>query len=59
MNKDKVLEAVGDLPQNFEFDVLLEKLIFIEKVEQGLQDIKNGDTLTHEEVLQEVKEWQK
>lgn len=59
MNKDKVLETVKDLPQDFELDILLEKLILIDKVEQGLRDIENGDILTHEEVVRQAKEWQK
>ena len=39
MNKNKVIDTVNELPQNFELDELMEKLIFIEKVELGLQQV--------------------
>ncbi len=57
MKKEKVIEAVTELPQEFELDVLLEKLIFIDKVEKGLEQIQLGKTKTHEEVKEIVKKW--
>ncbi len=57
MKKEKVIETVSELPQEFELDVLLEKLVFIEKVEKGLKQIKEGKTKTHEEVKEIVKGW--
>jgi predicted transcriptional regulator len=57
MKKEQVIETVSELPQEFELDVLLEKLVFIEKVEKGLKQIKEGKTRTHEEVKEIVKGW--
>ena len=54
-----MLETVNDLPQNFELDVLLERLVFIEKVEKGLDQLGNGKTISHEDLKQRVKGWQK
>jgi predicted transcriptional regulator len=59
MRKDKVLETVNDLPSEFELEELIERLIFIEKVEKGLQQIDKGETRTHDEVKQIVKSWRK
>ncbi len=59
MKKDKVITAINEMPQDFDLDVLMEKLIFIEKVEKGLEQLNSGNTLTHEQVKQRVKEWQK
>jgi len=59
MTRDRVLETVNELPQNFELDLLLEKLVFIEKVQKGLDQLNNGNTLSHEEVKQRAKSWQK
>ena len=50
MKREKVLEALKDLPKEFELDVLLEKLVFVEKVNKGLSQIKKGETLKHEKV---------
>ena len=57
MKKEQVIETVSELPQEFELDVLLEKLVFIEKVEKGLKQIKEGKTRTHEHVKEIVKGW--
>ena len=59
MNKDKVIETINTLPQDFELDVLLEKLVFIEKVQKGLDQLEQGNTITHEQVKERIKEWQK
>ena len=50
MKREKVLEALKELPKEFELDVLLEKLVFVEKVNKGLSQIKKGETLTHQKV---------
>ena len=59
MNKEKAITAINDMPQDFDLDALMEKLIFIEKVEKGLEQLNAGNTLTHDQVKQKVKEWQK
>jgi predicted transcriptional regulator len=58
MNKEKAITAISDMPQNFDLEVLMERLIFIEKVEKGLEQLNSGNTLTHEQVKQRVKQWQ-
>ncbi|HWZ16265.1 MAG TPA: hypothetical protein VNW95_13585 [Mucilaginibacter sp.] len=59
MNKDKLIATISDMPEDFDLEVLMEKLIFIEKVEKGLEQLDSGNTLTHEQVKQRVKEWSK
>jgi hypothetical protein len=56
MNKEKLMSTISDMPQDFDMEVLMEKLIFIEK---GLEQLESGNTLTHEQVKQRVKEWSK
>lgn len=59
MTKDKVIEAVKELPQEFDLDELIERLIFIDKVEKGFQQLDKGETKTHEEAKRTIKSWQK
>ena len=58
MTKEKVEEAVSTLPQEFDVEELIERLIFIDKVEKGLQQLDRGETKTHEEVKTIAKSWQ-
>lgn len=57
MKKENVIEAMKELPQEFELEKLLEKLIFIEKVEKGLMQIELGVTIPHDKVKEIVKQW--
>ena len=59
MNKEKLMETIKDMPQDFELETLMEKLVFIEKVEKGLEQLESGNTITHEQVKQRVKQWSK
>ncbi|MEY4658782.1 MAG: hypothetical protein RJB36_548 [Bacteroidota bacterium] len=59
MKREKVIEALKELPKEFELDVLLEKLVFVEKVNKGLSQIKKAKTLTHDKVKETVLKWQK
>jgi hypothetical protein len=54
MKREKVIEALNELPKEFELDVLLEKLVFVEKVNEGLSQIKKKKTLTHDKVKETV-----
>ena len=57
MKRDKVIESIKELPQEFELETLIERLIFIEKVEQGLKQIEEGETISHEQIEQIAKKW--
>lgn len=57
MKREKVIEAVKELPQEFDLDELIERLLFVEKVEQGLQQLKDGKTIDHDQVKEMVKKW--
>ena len=42
LTKDSVIKTISKLPGNFNLDELIDKLIFIDKVEKGLnQSLKN------------------
>jgi len=57
MKKEDVIEAMKELPQDFELEKLPEKLVFMEKVEKGLIQLEQGKTVTHDKVRKIVKQW--
>jgi predicted transcriptional regulator len=59
MTKEIVATAIKEMPQEFDLDELIERLIFIEKVEEGLKDMEEGRTITHEEMKQKIDGWRK
>ncbi|MEM9687599.1 MAG: hypothetical protein AAF934_11860 [Bacteroidota bacterium] len=57
MKKAKALSTLHELPEEFELDELIKRLIFIDKVEKGLQQAKEGKTISHEQLKAEMKKW--
>ena len=59
MRKQSLVNIINELPKEFDLDQLMERLIVIEKIEEGLEDVKSGDTVPHEKVLKMVAKWSK
>ena len=59
MKKETVIGTVNELPEKFELDELIEKLLFVENVEKGLQQLDAGKSKPHSEVKKMVEGWKK
>jgi predicted transcriptional regulator len=57
MKRDNAIDTVKELPKEFELEELMERLVFIEKVEKGLQQAKEGKVTPHEKVKEISKKW--
>ena len=59
MKKDKALATIESLPEEFDIEDLVEKLLFVERVEEGLKQADEGKTITLEEARQQFeRKWQ-
>jgi hypothetical protein len=47
------------MPDSFSIDELIDQLIFIEKVEEGLQQSEEGKVVSNEDVQLMIKKWSK
>ena len=52
--KDRVLQAVRDLPEDATVEDAMERLYFLAKVEEGLRQADAGQTMSHEEAKRRV-----
>ena len=59
MNKTTALETLKEFPNEFSLDELFEKLMFIEKVEDGIRDADAGKTFTSAQTRKRLKKWLK
>ena len=59
LTKIKVQQIIKEMPEQFSIDDLLDKLILIQKVEEGLKDIEEGRVLTTEEAKKRLGKWLK
>ncbi|HBL15585.1 MAG TPA: hypothetical protein DD417_02165 [Elusimicrobia bacterium] len=57
--KQKVMNAVRSLPANASYEDVMERLLFLAKVEKGLEQADAGQTVSHETVKQKMKRWLK
>ncbi len=51
------METVKEFPQEFDLEELIERLVFVEKVEKGLQQLGDGKTFPHQQVKEMIKKW--
>jgi sulfur carrier protein ThiS len=57
MTKHQVVDSLKNFPEKFSVEDLIEKLIFIEKVEEGLVQSKNGETVPMEDAKKRLHKW--
>jgi len=59
LTKEKVRKTIDRLPDNFTVDQVVEELILLNKIEEGLNDIEQGRVFTTNQVKKELKTWLK
>jgi predicted transcriptional regulator len=58
-SKEKALQAIQDLPEEASIEDAMERLLFVAKVEKGLQQADNDETVPHAEVKARMAKWLK
>ncbi|WP_194972337.1 hypothetical protein [Aquiflexum lacus] len=56
ITKEKVLQTLKEMPEQFSIDDLMEKLILINKIEIGIEQVGKGETYTSSEAKKMIKE---
>ena len=57
--KAQLLKSLDNLPEFFTIDQLIEQLIFIEKVDEGLKQSQAGQVISDEDVKLIINKWTK
>jgi predicted transcriptional regulator len=48
--RDRILEALQDLPPDATFDDAIERLVLLAKIDEGLNELDAGQGIPHDEV---------
>jgi hypothetical protein len=56
MTKTKLIEAINKLPDDFSIDELLDEILLIQKIENGLKQSDNDEVIPDEDLDQELPE---
>jgi predicted transcriptional regulator len=59
ITKTQIISSLDKLPENLTVDQVIDHLIFIEKVQTGMDDAENGRINTKEEAKQKLNKWLK
>ncbi len=59
MDKQTAIDSINDMPQDFELDELIERLVLLDKIEKGKKDVQNDNTFSHEEAKGRLGKWLK
>jgi hypothetical protein len=57
ITKTQLINTLDKLPENLTVDQLIDHLIFIEKVQNGLEDSEKGRINSKEEAKQKLSKW--
>jgi len=61
MNKNKIRESVIDLldnlPEETNYEDIIAEIYFKKQVEEGIEQLDNGQSLSHDEVKKRLEKW--
>lgn len=55
--KQEALKAIDQLPDDADMDEIMYRLYVLDKIRKGEEAVKQGETLTSEELRREIDAW--
>ena len=55
--KELSIEVIKKLPDDVTIEDIVDAILIVAKAQQGMEQINNGNFLTHEQLKEEVKKW--
>jgi hypothetical protein len=59
LDREKIIESLKKLPDHVALDEVLERIILLDKVENGLRQSEQGQVIPDEELDEKLPEWLK
>ena len=56
---EKYLKAMQNLPYEAPIEDAIERLLFLAKIEKGLEQADTGGTISHDQVREKIPKWLK
>jgi predicted transcriptional regulator len=57
ITKSQLIDSIKDLPENLTIDQVIDHLVFLEKVQKGMSDVKEGRVFSKEEAKKKLKKF--
>ena len=55
--KQEAMNAISSLPDTATIEDIMYRLYVIEKVNKGLDDVRNGRVTSHDDLIKEIQKW--
>ncbi len=55
--KQEALNTIGQLPEDADMDEIMYRLYVLDKIRKGQEAVKEGKTITSEELKREIDSW--
>ena len=55
ITRDRMVEAIRELPADATIDDAIERLVFLAKIEEGLEQLDKGQGIPHDEVTRRLR----
>jgi predicted transcriptional regulator len=59
LTKEKIKKSIDSLPDNVTIDQVIDRIILLDKIEQGLKDAEEGNVFTTKEAKVKLNKWLK
>jgi predicted transcriptional regulator len=59
LTKEKIKKSIDTLPDNLTIDQVIDRMIMLDKIEQGIKDVEDGNVYSTEEVKEKLNKWLK
>ncbi|MEK7718539.1 MAG: hypothetical protein AAB347_02845 [Bacteroidota bacterium] len=59
ITKERLIQVINGMPEEINIEEVIEELVFISKIEQGLYDVESGRILTDSVVAEKMEKWLK
>ena len=59
ISKKNFLKSMDTLPEEISVDQLIDRILLLQKIEQGLKDGEEGNIISDDDMTKEMKKWLK
>lgn len=55
--KQEAIKSISELPDTANIDEIMYRIYVLEKINKGIEDIKNGNFIAIDDLKKEIKSW--
>ncbi len=57
ISKEKLLKSLEEMPEKINIDDLLDKILLMQKIEEGILQSERGQVISHDSLKNEMTQW--